>query len=216
MINKCPYCTKTLKVLRNPSPSSSGFSLGNSLRSQDFPREFSRVSGNLLGTGDGFPNISWVLVKHRSVKEVLKIHRNQSITKTEAHILSISQIHQQQKRFESIWTKKNNQVFWNIHPSLSMKVWSLGGVPCWASVRVLPPLHLCSLSFLLDPKRTARACRIFGVMFSLKQIFWNIHPSLERSGVERVLVCLTLICTCLVLLQTPKSYGKEGDICWYI
>ena len=28
------------------------------------PREISRVSGNLLGVGDGFPNTSLVLVEH--------------------------------------------------------------------------------------------------------------------------------------------------------
>ena len=32
---------------------------------QDFPREISRVSGNLFRVGDGFPNISVVLVEHR-------------------------------------------------------------------------------------------------------------------------------------------------------
>ena len=35
-----------------------------SLDPRDFPREISRVSGNLLGVGDGFPNSSLVLVEH--------------------------------------------------------------------------------------------------------------------------------------------------------
>ena len=37
---------------------------------QDFPREISRVSGNLLGVGDVFPNTPLVLVEHSvSAKE---------------------------------------------------------------------------------------------------------------------------------------------------
>ena len=48
----------------NPSPPPSRFpsTLKISLRLR--PREISRVSGNLLGVGDGFPNTSLVLVEH--------------------------------------------------------------------------------------------------------------------------------------------------------
>ena len=64
IMRECPYSTKTREVLGNPSPPPSRIpsileiSLG--LR----PREISRVSGNLSGVGDGFPNTSLVLVEH--------------------------------------------------------------------------------------------------------------------------------------------------------
>ena len=61
---ECPYSTKTREVLGNPSPPPSRFpsTLEISLRLR--PREMSRVSGNLLGVGDGFPNTSLFLVEH--------------------------------------------------------------------------------------------------------------------------------------------------------
>ena len=92
MMRECPCSTKTREVLGNPSPPPSrfplavGFALWKSLGSRAAkptasgnlsrfpstleislglrPREISRVSGNLLGVGDGFPNTSLVLVEH--------------------------------------------------------------------------------------------------------------------------------------------------------
>ena len=70
-----------------PSGFPSGFALGKSLGSRGakpmaagnlsrFPStlEISRVSGNLLGIGDGFPNTSLVLVEH-GYNPTCEVHR---------------------------------------------------------------------------------------------------------------------------------------------
>ena len=61
---ECPYSTKTREVLGNPSPPPSRFPSTLEISLGLRPREISRVSGNLLGVGDGFPNTSLVLVEH--------------------------------------------------------------------------------------------------------------------------------------------------------
>ena len=48
----------------NPSPPPSRFPSTLEISLGLRPREISRVSGNLLGVGDGFPNTSLVLVEH--------------------------------------------------------------------------------------------------------------------------------------------------------
>ena len=58
------YSTKTREVLGNPSPLPSRFPSTLEISLGLRPREISRVSGNLSGVGDGFPNTSLVLVEH--------------------------------------------------------------------------------------------------------------------------------------------------------
>ena len=59
-MNRMPILHQNLGVIGKSIPSA----LEISLDPRDFPREISRVSGNLLGVGDGFPNTSLVLVEH--------------------------------------------------------------------------------------------------------------------------------------------------------
>ena len=57
MMIECPYSTKTREILANPKKyleMSLGF----------HGRDISRVSGNLSGVGDGFPNTSLVSMEH--------------------------------------------------------------------------------------------------------------------------------------------------------
>ena len=63
-MRECPYSTKTRELLGNPSPLPSRFPTTIEISLGLRPREISRVSGNLLGVGDGFPNTSLVLVEH--------------------------------------------------------------------------------------------------------------------------------------------------------
>ena len=64
MMRECPSSTKTRELLGNPSPLPSRFpsTLKISLRLR--PREIFRVSGNLLGIRNGFPNTSLILMEH--------------------------------------------------------------------------------------------------------------------------------------------------------
>ena len=64
MLRDCPCSTKTREVLGNPSPLPSRFPSTLEISLGLRPREISRVSGNLSGVGDGFPNTSLVLVEH--------------------------------------------------------------------------------------------------------------------------------------------------------
>ena len=64
MLRDCPCSTKTREVLGNPSPLPSRFPSTLEISLGLRPREISRVSGNLLGVGDGFPNTSLVLMEH--------------------------------------------------------------------------------------------------------------------------------------------------------
>jgi len=64
MMRECPCSTKTREVLGNPSPPPSRFPSTLEISLGLRPREISRVSGNLSGVGDGFPNTSLVLVEH--------------------------------------------------------------------------------------------------------------------------------------------------------
>ena len=64
MLRDCPYSTKTREVLGNPSPPPSRFPSTLEISLGLRPREISRVSGNLSGVGDGFPNTSRVLMDH--------------------------------------------------------------------------------------------------------------------------------------------------------
>ena len=64
MMRECPYSTKTRELLGNPSPLPSRFLSTLEISLGLRPREISRVSGNLSGVGDGFPNTSRVLVEH--------------------------------------------------------------------------------------------------------------------------------------------------------
>ena len=59
-----PCSTKTREVLGNPSPTAERFPETREISRGRSPREISRVEGNLEGRGDGFPNISRVLVEH--------------------------------------------------------------------------------------------------------------------------------------------------------
>ena len=64
MTRECPCSTKTQEVLENPSPPPSRFPSTLEMSLGLRPRDISRVSGNLSGVGDGFPNTSLVLLEH--------------------------------------------------------------------------------------------------------------------------------------------------------
>ena len=87
MMRECPCSTKTREVLGNPSPPPSRFpsavgfapldsgckthDLGKSLKISLDPQDFSWVSGNLSGVGDGFPNTSLVKVEHGYIVNIM-------------------------------------------------------------------------------------------------------------------------------------------------
>ena len=63
MMRECPSSTKTRELLGNPSPLPSRFPSTLKISLGLRPREIFRVSGNLLGIRDGFPNTSLVLME---------------------------------------------------------------------------------------------------------------------------------------------------------
>ena len=74
IMRECPCSTKTREVLGNPSPPPSRFPSTLEISLGLRPRNISRVSGNLSGVGDGFPNTSLVLVEHGYNLNILNIH----------------------------------------------------------------------------------------------------------------------------------------------